>query len=192
MSAIDTVQDQTQPNSLGAYWGIWFAGTATDATGTTVLSSLNVFHYLVGPLTPPEVIAAKSGSFPLLNMAGTSPTMSDGSTGSFITSPWTVNFTTQTVLSPGFGFSFPNQVTWTFDPFSAAIQTKPGGGAFIDTATSGTCSGGSCATSTAALANLKGAFMGPAGDHLGVSINARAGSATAQTVQIFSCSAARC
>jgi hypothetical protein len=34
--------------------------------------------------------------------------------------------------------------------------------------------------------------MGPAGDHLGVSINATAGSATAQTVQIFSCASAKC
>ena len=52
--------------------------------------------------------------------------------------------------------------------------------------------GGSCASSTAAAANVKGAFMGPVGDHLGVAINAKAGSASAQTVQIFSCASAKC
>ena len=197
MSAVDSVEDQTQQNPIGAYWGVWFAGTAADGTGTTMLSSLNKFHYLVGPLTPPEVIAAKSGSFPLVNLFGTTPTMGDGSTGasgSFVPSQWVVNFDTKMVLAaPGFGFTFlnPNQ-TWTFSGFETPIRTSPGRGAFIDTATSGTCSGGSCVTSTAALANVKGAFMGPAGDHLGVSINATAGSAKAQTVQIFSCSAAKC
>jgi hypothetical protein len=45
---------------------------------------------------------------------------------------------------------------------------------------------------TQADANLKGVFMGTAGDHLGVSINAMAGPAKAQTVQLFSCSQARC
>jgi hypothetical protein len=158
-----------------------------------MLASLNVFHYLVGPLTPPEVIAAKSGSFPLFHMQGmgTSPTASDGSSGSFVTSNWAVNFTTQTVLAAPFGFTFPNQ-TWNFGQFSTPIRTAPGGGAFIDATASGSCSGAICATSTPATANVKGAFLGPVGDHLGVAINAKAGSAAAQTVQIFSCAPANC
>ncbi|HSA91254.1 MAG TPA: hypothetical protein VLF42_15300 [Burkholderiales bacterium] len=193
-SEVDSVVDQTQPNPVGAYWGIWYGGSVSDASGSTLLSSVNKFHYLVGPLTPPDVIASKSGSFPLVHIQGmgTTPTSSDGTLGQFTASQWAVNFTTQTVLGGSFNLNFPNQ-TWTFNNgFSAPIQTKPGGGAFIDTSTPGTCTGGTCATSTAAAASLKGAFMGPVGDHLGVSINATAGSATAQTVQLFSCSQAKC
>jgi hypothetical protein len=89
--------------------------------------------------------------------------------------------------------SFQTQ-TWFFNQFSAKIQTSPGRGAFIDTTASGSCSGAMCATSTSipASASVKGTFLGPVGDHLGVAINAKAGSASAQTVQIFSCAAAKC
>jgi hypothetical protein len=195
VSAVGSVHDQTQSNALGAYWGIWYGGSVTDASGTTMLSSLNNFHYLVGPLTPPEVIAAKSGAFPLVLVGGTSPTMNDGSVGTFTTNNWTVNFTSRTVEWGVFVFTFSNQSqSWSFpqSPNPAPILTSPGRGAYIDTTASGTCIGGSCATWTIANASLKGAFMGPAGDHLGVSINATAGSATAQTVQIFSCASAKC
>ena len=191
VDGVPGVQDQTQPNPVGAYWGTWFAGGATDASGTTTFSSSNILHYLVGPLTPPEVIAAKSGAIAFLNVQGTLPTSSAGGpAGTFSANgPWTVNFTTRDVTATdGFGMSFQNQ-TWFFNQFSAKIQTSPGRGAFIDTTASGSCSGAMCAVSTSipATASVKGTFLGPVGDHLGVAINARAGSASAQTVQIFSC-----
>lgn len=189
--AASSILDQTNPNPLNAYWGIWFDGSATTANGTTTFGpGNNAFHYLVGPLTPPDVIAAKSGSFSFSNVGGTSPTHSDSTQlGSFSSSPWTVDFSARTVSSSGFGMVFSNQ-TWSLGGFTAPIQFSAGRGAYIDATSTGTCSGASCATSTPAQARTQGIFMG-AGDHLGAAINARAGPASAQTVQIFSC-APRC
>jgi hypothetical protein len=182
--------DEKTSNPLGAIWGRWVAGNATDASGPTTLSSLNNFHYLVGPNTPPEVIAAKTGTFSFLNVGGTPVTYNESTAFGGFSGSFDVNFTSRTVTSSSLGFSFPNQ-TWSFSDVSTPIVISPGKGAYIEAMTPGTCSGGRCATSTPAQLSMRGAFMGPVGDHLGVSFNARAGTASAQTVQMFSSNAPR-
>ncbi|MGH8703912.1 MAG: FecR family protein, partial [Burkholderiales bacterium] len=72
-----TIINETVPNSLNANWGRWLGGSVTelDSNPTPIpISPTNQFHYLFGPLTPPEVVAAKTGAFPLSLVQGTTPT----------------------------------------------------------------------------------------------------------------------
>lgn len=182
-----SVIDETTPNSLNAHWGRWTGGTFVDESTTTVTTS-NQFHYLYGPLTPPEVVAGKTGTFAMSMVAGTTPTNQLGQSGTFSTS-LTVNFTAQTATFGVSSFSFPSD-SWSFSGGTTPIQINPGKGAFIDQVTTGTCSGSTCLTSTPASLGKTGIFMGPAGDHLGVSFSAKTTSgptAHAQTAKIFSC-----
>lgn len=182
-----SVIDETTPNSLNAHWGRWTGGTFVDDTTTTITSN-NQFHYLYGPLAPPEVVAAKTGTFSMSMVAGTTPTNQLGQTGTFSTS-LSVNFTAQTATFGSSSFSFASD-SWSFAGGTTAIQIAPGKGAFIDLVTTGTCSGSTCLTSTPASLGRTGIFMGPAGDHLGVSFSAKTTSgpiAHAQTAKIFSC-----
>lgn len=182
-----SVIDETTPNSLNAHWGRWTGGAFVDQSVTTI-STTNQFHYLYGPLTPPEVVAGKTGSFAMSMVAGTTPTNQLGQTGTFTTS-LTVNFTAQTATFGPSSFSFPSD-SWSFAGGTTAIQISLGKGAFIDAVSTGTCSGSTCLTSTPAALGRTGIFMGPAGDHLGVSFQAITTSgptAHAQTAKIFSC-----
>ncbi len=182
-----SVIDETTPNSLNAHWGRWTGGTFVDES-TTTISSNNQFHYLYGPLTPAEVVAGKTGTFAMSMVAGTTPTNQLGQSGTFSTS-LTVNFTAQTATFGASSFVFPSD-TWSFAGGTTAIQISLGKGAFIDQVTTGTCSGSTCLTSTPASLGKTGIFMGPAGDHLGVSFSAKTNSgpvAHAQTAKIFSC-----
>ena len=181
-----SVIDETVTNSLNAHWGRWTSGTFVDSSTTTITAN-NQFHYLYGPLTPPEVVAGKTGSFAMSMVAGTTPTNQLGQTATAFSTSLTVNFTGQTVTFGPTSFSFPLD-TWTFLSGTTAIQISPGRGAFIDQVTTGTCSGSTCA-GTAVLGKT-GIFMGPLGDHLGVAFSARTTSgpvAHAQTAKIFSC-----
>ncbi len=183
-----SVIDETVTNSLNAHWGRWTSGTFTDTPSSTTFSANNQFHYLYGPLTPPAVVAAKTGSFPMSMVAGTTPTNQLGQTGTFSTNVL-VNFSTQQVAFNTSTFTFPSD-TWTFSGGITPIQIRAGQGAFIDQVTTGTCSGSTCLTSTPAVLGKTGIFMGSVGDHLGVAFSARTTSgptAHAQTAKIFSC-----
>ena len=181
------VFDDTGPNSLNAHWGRWFTGTLTDTPSSTTFSSNNQFHYLYGPLTPPEVVTAKTGSFAMSMVGGTTPTNQLGQSGTFSTSA-TVNFTGQTVVFGPSSFNFPSD-NWSFLGVNTPIQIRAGQGAFIDQVTTGTCSGSTCLTGAPAVLGRTGIFMGPAGNHLGIAFSARttSGVASAQTAKIFSC-----
>jgi hypothetical protein len=190
VSSPTAVINQTVPNPINAYWGRWQGGTVTDTNGSTTISSTNQFHYLVALNTPPEIIAAKTGSFAFTIVQFTTPTNNLGHTGTFtLTGGLTVDFTGRTVSLGASSFVFPaSSQNWTFSAASpAAIQFAPAG-AFISTAASGSCAGGSCATSSPATLLANGIFLG-SGDHLGMALNARAPAApaSAQTIQIFSC-----
>src|SRR5260221_396813 len=109
------VINNTGANAIGANWGRWTGGTFADNGGTTTFSNNNQFHYLYGPLTPPEVVAAKICSFSLCVVGGTPVTFSDGFTSGTLSlgSP-TGNFTPRSVSASSvslFGainsFSFP-------------------------------------------------------------------------------------
>jgi hypothetical protein len=189
-----TVIDETVVNSLNAHWGRWTSGTFTDGNGPQTLNLNNQFHYLYGPVTSPETVAAKTGTFNLLMVQGTTPTNNLGQTGSFSMSPSSVNFTARTVTFGSAGFSFPSQ-SWSFSGGAVPIQFVAGKGAIVDQVTSGLCSGAGCGGSSSAVLGKTGAFMGTRGDHLGVSFNAVTTTgplSNAQTVKILSCASSGC
>jgi len=184
-----SVIDETVPNSLNLHWGRWTSGTFTEENGSTVtLSATNQFHYLYGPLTPAEVVSAKTGTFNMSLVGGTTPTNQLGQTGTLSTS-LSINFTAQTATFGATTLTFPSD-TWSFgSSTTSSIMSVAGKGAYIDQTTTGTCSGSTCSTSTPATLGKTGIFMGANGDHLGVSFSAVTSGSTAhaQTAKVFSC-----
>lgn len=182
---ITAMFDHTTANTIGAIWGRWEAGTiAVDSSFFNIAPS-NQFHYLLGPIAPPEVVNAKTGTFSLSLVGGTPPSNQLGDLGTFSFSSAQVDFTSKTVSFNGLGMVFgtvsPYQ-TWFFPgPITAPIHF--GKGAYFSTAGSGTCFGPGCGALTAIF--MRGVFMGAAGDHLGVGMHAFSGSAHASTVQLF-------
>src|SRR5438094_6321633 len=63
--------------SVNANWGVWTSGSITDGIGTTSIPG--GAHYIFGNLTPPEVIAARTGTLSMIAFAGTTPTSNIGS-----------------------------------------------------------------------------------------------------------------
>lgn len=187
-----SVIDETTTNALDAHWGRWTSGSLTDLDNTPIpntFSTNNQFHYLYGPLAPPEVVGAKTGSFAMSIVAGTTPTNQLGQTGTFSTSA-TVDFTGKTITFGLSEFIFTSD-RWLFSSGTTSLQSVAGKGVFIDLVVSGTCSGSTCTNTPApAVMGMTGIFMGPQGDHLGVAFQARTTSgptASAQTTQILSC-----
>jgi hypothetical protein len=141
------------------------------------------------------VVAAKSGSFSLMDFGGTFVTGSDGSTS--LTPPaglnvttFLVNFTSRTVSASAISLGTTTN-TFSAGPFSVPINIHSQG-AFVELHNHpATCSGGICSTSTPATIGMTGIFMGRFGDHLGTSWNARTTSGPsflAQVVRLFGCS----
>ena len=194
------VQPLGSDSQLGARWGRWLDGSATDATGTTAFSSGNFFHYLVGPNTPPEVIGAKVGTanFDLVN--GTfAATNNVGDAGVISGTRFIVDFTARTLAFPATSIGFsPSGQNWTFGAPNnpSPINIQPGRGAWAESTVTGTCAGGTCATSSGATLSRTATFMGPVGDHLGVSFNARTtggtGTGTMNGTGIFNCVSGSC
>jgi hypothetical protein len=180
-------------NTLGAIWGRWLDGSVTDASGTTTINSQTgtLFHYLVGPNTPPEVIAARTGSVGF-GLVGSSVSNNFGEFGSMGSGTIAIDFTTRTASFPAttFSFGFSNVQNWNFSPSSSPITIQPGQGAFIQNTATGTCAGSSCSTLTNVNLSRTAVFMGPAGDHLGVAMRGVStggtGSGSLQGTAIFS------
>jgi hypothetical protein len=192
--------DDSFPNALGALWGRWFDGSVTDASGTSTFLSGNFFHYLIGPSTPPEVVAAKRGSFGFDLVAGTLNVSNNfGDVGSMSNTRFTVDFTGRTVTFPvtSFVFSASGQ-NWNFlaPPNPSPIMIQPGRGAFVESTATGSCTGGTCTTFSNATLARTATFMGPAGDHLGVALHGRTtggtGSGSMQGTGIFTCTPGPC
>lgn len=186
------VVDETKPNAIGASWGYWSAGTYTDSGGTIPLSSTasygnGQFHYLVAPLTPPEVIATKTGVLAYNFVFGTTPTNNLGELGTFVRpEALGVDFVKQSIAWPAANFSFPNQ-SWSF-PTTTSPITVSSQGAYTQNTVIGGCGGNSC-SGTVELTRT-GVFLGPTGDHLGVSMAGRGGTdptASMQAVGVYSC-----
>src|SRR5947208_1338697 len=154
--------------SVNANWGIWASGSITDVTGTTSIPG--GAHYIFGNLTPPEVIAARTGTLLMFAFAGTTPTSNIGSFSSG-TSPsqtyptLSLNFDTRSVQVGGFSWSFGASAFNFSQGGAGTIFAVPGRGAGINANLVGTFSG-----SLPATAAMSGAFFGPVGDHLGVGI----------------------
>src|SRR5712691_13188453 len=91
--------------SVNANWGVWASGSITDVTGTTSIPG--GAHYIFGNLTPPEVIAARTGTLLMFAFAGTTPTSNFGSSLSGTTYPsLSLNFDTRSVQVGAFSWSF--------------------------------------------------------------------------------------
>jgi len=176
-------------SSVEILMGRWTGGNAVDDTGTSHL--LGGLHFIYGPLTPPEAIAAKSGSFLFSSVASTTPTHSGGLTfgGGGFSNSLVVNFTNRTVNVPASSFNFGAQ-TWNLPGTTANITIVSGVGASFGTGnlTGGSCVGAGCAGTVKMEAG--GIFMGPAtSQHLGVTFGAT--NNTFQTIQgakVYFCS----
>src|SRR6266850_3768249 len=92
--------------SVNANWGVWAVGSITDRLGTTSIPG--GAHYIFGNLTPPEVIAARTGTLSMSAFAGTTPTTN--TLGSFMGVPTypslSLNFNTRSVQVGSFSWTF--------------------------------------------------------------------------------------
>jgi hypothetical protein len=153
--------------SVNANWGVWASGSITDGIGTTSIPG--GAHYIFGNLTPPEVIAARSGILPMTAFAFTTPTSNIPGAVSFSYPSLTLNFDTRAVQVGGFIWSF-GASKFDFSLGGAGtILIVPGRGAGINASMVGAFSVSAASIAPAAAA-MSGAFFGPAGDHLGVGI----------------------
>src|SRR6266850_1787389 len=162
--------------SVNANWGVWAVGSITDGIGTTSIPG--GAHYIFGNLTPPEVIAARTGTLSMSAFAGTTPT--SNTLGSFIGAPTyptlSLNFDTRSVQVGSFSWAFAAGTFAFLQGGTGTIFVVPGG-AGVKASLAGTFS-----SSVPATAAVSGAFFGPAGDHLGVGIGVTAAGATGAPV----------
>ena len=152
--------------SVNANWGVWASGSITDVTGTTSIPG--GAHYIFGNLTPPEVIAARTGTLSMIPSGGTTPTSNAGSflSGTGTTYPTlSLNFDTRSVQVGSFSWAFTGGTFAFLQGGTGAIFVVPGKGAGVNANLVGTFS-----SSVPAAAAMSGAFFGPAGNHLGVGI----------------------
>jgi hypothetical protein len=169
------------------FWGRWDSGTIIDSGQTFSLSSTNQGHFMYGPLTPGDVIAAKTGTLMLQSTFpggfGTTPTNNFGATPSSVVFPTImVNFTARTATFSSSDIFFPSQ-NWFFSGGVAPI-TVLSQGAFFHGQTSGSCSGTNC-NSSIATGQAAGIFLGPNGDHAGVVLSGNAGTSNFGTVRVY-------
>src|SRR5467141_468483 len=146
--------------SVNANWGVWAVGSITDGLGTTRIPG--GAHYIFGNLTPPEVIAARTGTLSMISSGGTTPT---SNVGPFIGVPTyptlLLDFDTRRVQVGGFIWNF-GVSKFDFSPGgSGAIFVVPGRGAGVNASINGTFSDAAI-TSALAKAAMSGAFFGPA------------------------------
>src|SRR2546430_191564 len=90
--------------SVNANWGIWASGSITDVTGTTSIPG--GAHYIFGNLTPPEVIAARTGTLSMSASGGTTPTSNAGIFLSGTYPTLLLNFDTRGVQVGAFSWAF--------------------------------------------------------------------------------------
>jgi len=173
-------------------WGRWASGTLTESDGT-VNNPMGGFHGLVGPLTAPETIASKTGTFSFQSVNGTTPTNNLGQVASSATYPeLSINFTTRTGMTSSSGtWAFASQ-TWTIpSSIPVSLTVVAGQGAYIRANSNSvvTCSG-SCNPN--GKFEMGGIFMGPTGSQLGTSMSVSTQTpgtqASAQAVRLYQCS----
>ena len=182
------VTNTTVGSSVEIYVGRWTGGSITDDTGTSTIPG--GLHYVYGPLTPPEVIAGKTGTFNFVSVLGTVPTHSNGlsfSSGGFA-SHLSVDFTNRTVAVPGGTLVFGPQ-TWFLPAANSAIKIVSGVGASfnIENVIGGSCSGSGCTGNV--NFGVSGIFMGPAtSQHIGATFGAGNSGQTIQGAKVYFCS----
>jgi len=177
-------------SSVEILLGRWTGGTVTDDVGTGSLPG--GLHFIYGPLTPPDVIASKTGSFSFSSVAGTTPTHSAGLSfsGGGMPSSMTVDFTNRLVSMPSMSFTFGGQ-NWTIPALTNGdlrIVSGVGASFRFDRVGFGNCSGGGCSGGLKLEAG--GIFLGPAtSQHLGVTLGANNNiQQTIQGAKLYFCS----
>jgi hypothetical protein len=177
-------------SSVNAHWGRWPSGTIVDDGGALVSTIPGGAHFLYGDLAPPEVVAAKTGTFVMSQIGGTTPTNSFPTTATAFTYPTiTLNFTAQTGAVSAFSWTFGGSGdTWTLSASSGTIAIAPGQGAAFQANGTGNCSGTSCGTQ-AATYSVNGIFLGAQGNHLGVSVGMQTNvnNSAAMGVRLYTC-----
>jgi FecR-like protein len=156
--------------SVNANWGVWASGSITDGIGKTSIPG--GAHYIFGNLTPPEVVAARTGTLSMLPFGGTTPTSNlgpfSGGTSASVTYPTlSLNFDTRSVQVSSFSWAFATGTFAFSQGGTGTIFVVPGRGAGVNANLAGTFSA-TQVTTTAATATMSGAFLGPVGDFLGV------------------------
>jgi hypothetical protein len=142
--------------------------------------------FMYGPLTPADVLAAKSGTLNLTSTFpggfGTTPTNNLGQTPSSGSMPAiSVNFTarTATIAASSIQFSGPSPQLWSLPGGTGPITVVPGAGGFFLIQGSGgsaqgySCTGTGCNGANFINAKAGGIFFGPVGDHAGVTLGAQ-------------------
>src|SRR5467141_680370 len=117
--------------SINANWGVWASGSITDGVGTT--SILGGAHYIFGNLTPPEVIAARTGTLSMIPAGGTTPTSNVGLFMGVPTYPTlSLNFDTRSVQVGAFSWAFAAGTFAFSQGGTGTIFVVPGKGAGIN------------------------------------------------------------
>jgi len=112
----------TWTGSINANWGVWLTGSITENVGTT--SFPGGAHYLFGNLTPPDVIASKTGTLVMGPIGGTTPTSNMlGNATSFTYPAIGLNFTTRQATV--------DQFTWPFNPGSFIFPRRANGPSIV-------------------------------------------------------------
>lgn len=194
-TTLSAVADTGSSADVSAHWGRWTSGTLND---NGVVISLGPapnghFHYIYGELTPPDVIAAKTGTATFSRVGGTTPTDSVSpvnTASSFSFGTIGINFTTRTAMLNSLNMSFSTGVNYNFSSVPLTMNLT-GGAASIEgrITNSNGCVGGACSTSSPATLKVDGAFVGPTGNHIGAVFATQSVAGTTASAQLFKCSA---
>jgi hypothetical protein len=189
--------------AVNAHWGRWIDGTidASEAPGGLFTPPTGVHYLYSDQITPPDVIAGRSGTFSFnVPVGGTNPTDNAGNIGSFTSGYVTVDFTLRNAALNATWNVGGSTYTVTGTPgasptgFTGPIKIYPGIAASIEM--SGTnVPGSSCVGSCGAISpgfplqkvEANGVFLGPKGDHLPMSIGTQHGTQTTTQVRLFFC-----
>ncbi len=193
-TTVGAVAEAGSSPDIYANWGRWTSGTIIDNGVVITLGPApnGQFHYIFGELTPPDVVAAKTGTATFSRVGGTTPTdsVSPVNTASgFTFGTIGINFTTRTASLSSLNMSFPTGVNYNFSNVPLTMNFG-GGAASIEGRVTNPygCSGGACSTVSPATLKVDGAFMGPSGNHIGAVFATQSSLAgTTASAQLFKC-----
>lgn len=195
-TTLAAVTDIGSSSEVNVYWGRWTSGNMNDnGTAYSLATAPNGhFHYIYGTLTPPDVIASKTGTATFVRVGGTTPTDSVAAVNTasmFSFGSIGVDFTARTASLSSLNMQFPTGVNYNFSNVPMQIKIQGSGATLEANFTNSTgCTGGVCITSTPATLKINGAFVGPTGNHIGASFSTQATPAgTTSSTQLFKCSA---
>lgn len=177
--------------AANASWGRWTAGSfAFNGTSTSIgpAPSGNL-HYLVADLAPFSVIAAKTGTASFSHVGGTTPTdsVSPVNTASiFSFGNINVDFTARSAALTSLNMQFPTGVNYAFSAVPMTMHVAPGAVTLEGVKVNPVgCTGGICTAGSPATLTVRGAFVGPAGNHIGAAFKTQSVGGTTSSVQLF-------